>query len=1625
MKLKTKILFSIMSAIMLMLLLALVESGARLTDSFVEMYMDDGGDGQIAELYLASNESVADTYIISGGPGDYSASCGSDQWYAAELSALISEIESDGAAIHFDNVATETGIALTRRVKLSGEVSVASGGITVSSELAVLDNCNITLYSDGIKIRSGVLRMTSGRVSSDSSAFVLDHSSSARLEIYGGEVVSRAKASAVLCKTGYVMISGGEISNPYGFAIEAQSTVELSADALIDGFEHGVKTSKPMLLSGAEGSFSGTVSVLYDAIFEEGCATVVFRGANAEQLERITLFDALGEAAEITFFESNGSLDEHNFAAVYLPYEVKYFSGGELFYTEKILKNEAVSEPPRPTKAGYTFAGWYTDMNAENAYTFGGTECDDLNLYASFNLTVPTFRINSISFTYDGAERALAFDELYHPLMESGDFSFEWYKDSQIIGYSSASVPICSVSDSGVYNCKLTFAYNGDFVTIITPDVSVEVSKVSVKIPTVPPREYSSEVLYPSTEVSTLYRTDAQGATEVGSYPVTFTLTDPENYGWEGSDAESVSVSFCILPCANAFLAEPSVGDCFSGSAPRVDVRVRFGTPAILYSSDGISFTTDVPDVPGEYYLKITVAETSNFYYLESSVIRFSVLAEAPVGIKLDKAPDKTSYLAFETMVLDGAEFSATYNSGRVEKIDISSLSVTYRSGDCFKISDTCAIVHYGGVSVPVTVSVSAARYDLSGIEFDSYTAVYNGKRQTIVASGEAVGRDGIPLIMKVTGGGVDVGSYTVTLSFSTDSLNYETPSPIEKTLTVLPLVVSVSFGQTSFIYDGTQKVPSASAVGAGGMPLTLSVTGGAINAGSYTAVAVLDDPNYTLSGNETAFEIGRADIDLSGIVWSADEFVYNGYAQSVTVSGLPDSLVLAGYTDSSFTDAGVYTATASVVYDARNYNAPSAIVHEWRILPAEYDFSSCKFLDSDFIYDGNAHYPELFGTIPTGADGSSPSYAFSCGVTNVSEGMVAVAVSFSTDSKNYTVPDSVTVFVKILPRPIFIEWGELEFVYDGTEHLPVASTDVCELVISGSAADAGNYTATALSADPNYTVSNSEAAFVITRAQNCWISAPVVGVQFEGRAPAPYAKAQSGTVFYSYYSDAEMKSPISPPTSIGTYYMVAYVPESRNYQYLSHEPIKVEIVAVEPISLEVSFKDGSLTAMRKLGADDVLAYLLNNDGSITELSFADLTVEYENGAQLLAKDERITLSFGAFSISIGIEVERARYDMSGAYWNVTEAQYTGEAIYSYLKGLPDGVGVVGYVSNFATVAGSYELRAALSYDSENFYEPEAPVGTLVIRRAEIPLPDIKGSFYDGNLKNISVPDNAEYTVSLEGAVSAGIYEAHVIPKDPANFAVAGGGILIYEIYRAPITLKVKEGGGDYSVVRGKIFDGDVLSEEYYTEDGLVYIRISNPNYELTVIPAEAVGTRLAVTIFLIILALLLIILAAFIVYSRRERILAVFSGTAGNTKEARPAEIAPAAANTAHEQDLGLELLFAVDESHANSLISDSLAKSLVTDSEITVETEGRRKCIVNVDTVSDKFSAGDRVDINAMKKCGIIPRDAGHVKVLARGVIDKPITVVADSFSLAAVKMIALTGGHAVRVRCGRKNR
>ncbi len=109
------------------------------------------------------------------------------------------------------------------------------------------------------------------------------------------------------------------------------------------------------------------------------------------------------------------------------------------------------------------------------------------------------------------------------------------------------------------------------------------------------------------------------------------------------------------------------------------------------------------------------------------------------------------------------------------------------------------------------------------------------------------------------------------------------------------------------------------------------------------------------------------------------------------------------------------------------------------------------------------------------------------------------------------------------------------------------------------------------------------------------------------------------------------------------------------------------------------------------------------------------------------------------------------------------------------------------------------------------------------------------------------------------------------------------------------------------------------------------------------------------------------------------------------------------------------------VDSVAADERLSDKQAEAMVEVATMPVRSgkHGNKKAMVNIDVISRVYRSGDVVDLDSLRQHKLVPAGCGWVKICARGRLDKPLTVKANDFSVIAIKMIVLTGGHAVRVK------
>ena len=104
------------------------------------------------------------------------------------------------------------------------------------------------------------------------------------------------------------------------------------------------------------------------------------------------------------------------------------------------------------------------------------------------------------------------------------------------------------------------------------------------------------------------------------------------------------------------------------------------------------------------------------------------------------------------------------------------------------------------------------------------------------------------------------------------------------------------------------------------------------------------------------------------------------------------------------------------------------------------------------------------------------------------------------------------------------------------------------------------------------------------------------------------------------------------------------------------------------------------------------------------------------------------------------------------------------------------------------------------------------------------------------------------------------------------------------------------------------------------------------------------------------------------------------------------------------------------IDAEEADAMISDSLAmKTANYESGAGHGQQG----IINIGVLDQNFNAHDVITLSVLKEKGLISSKVGRMKVLADGMLNKPLTIKSESYSIQAIKMIELTGGTVIILR------
>ncbi len=360
----------------------------------------------------------------------------------------------------------------------------------------------------------------------------------------------------------------------------------------------------------------------------------------------------------------------------------------------------------------------------------------------------------------------------------------------------------------------------------------------------------------------------------------------------------------------------------------------------------------------------------------------------------------------------------------------------------------------------------------------------YNGEEQTVTASYKDVNDQDVALKVEMSDTFQNFGEYTATVSFAdTDNTlgNYKLPQEVTKTYNIKALEIVIDWCENDFTYNEQEQIVTASYKDANDQDVALVVEmdNSFQNAGEYTATANFADTDNTL-GNYKLPEEATATYNIKAyvieIVWSENNFTYNGEEQTVTASyknANNQDIELAVTMSDTFKNVGEYTATArfnELDNVLQNYSLPQDNTNTYNIKALEVVIA---WSENNFTYNGEeqtvtASYQDV--------DGQDVELAVTMSDTFKNVGEYTATANFvdgDNEYGNYKLPAVSTSVYNINAIEVQITWSENNFTYNGEEQVIIATykdidDEDVELKVTTDKAfkNFGDYIATASFAD-------------------------------------------------------------------------------------------------------------------------------------------------------------------------------------------------------------------------------------------------------------------------------------------------------------------------------------------------------------------------------------------------------------------------------------------------------------------------------------------------------------------------------------------------------------------------------
>ena len=504
------------------------------------------------------------------------------------------------------------------------------------------------------------------------------------------------------------------------------------------------------------------------------------------------------------------------------------------------------------------------------------TSDEDIVVYAVSDFELETS--DDVNITYDDAEHELTVTASPNTFT----YTYKWYKDGTLLdGKTEATLKVKNVADSGTYMCKVSNGYfekDSDEILVTINKAPLDLSGLTwdYTVPfTADGTEKKVTITNAPAQIDVAYTDNAK--TEAGSYTATATFTLKAEYA------------------ANYELSAPSATLAWIINAPAktpIDVSAFTWSYTNPFIYDGNAKTVTITNAPEQVDIAYTENDKTN---------AGSYTATATYSIK--------------AAYVDTYELTST-SATREWKINKAVIAVDNLAWDYTEAFT------YDNTEKKVTITNPDAKVDVA----------YTDNAKT------------------------DAGTYTATATFTVKAeyaANYELSSATAtKEWKINKAVIAVDNLTWNYVeefeYDGTEKTVTITNPPA---QVDVQYTDNVkTEPGTYTATATFTvkaefATNYELQANsiQLSWKIkaapAKTKIDVSGVAWDYSEaFTYDGTAKTVTLKNIPDHVTVQYSGEYQKTEAGTYTATATLSPETDEYEleGTTTLTLNWEIKTAE-----------------------------------------------------------------------------------------------------------------------------------------------------------------------------------------------------------------------------------------------------------------------------------------------------------------------------------------------------------------------------------------------------------------------------------------------------------------------------------------------------------------------------------------------------------------------------------------------------------------------------------------------------------------------------------------------------------------